>query len=99
MLADDILKQCVAGKTFRTNQAIEVRDSEGKPVIAHGKPKVQYVPHVRPMKVSDVLHSYETDVQFVVISNDGSKYRIEKTDVKVKGQKPEQNQNPNTPPA
>lgn len=78
MLADDILKQCVAGKTFRTNQTIEVRDSEGKPVMAHGKPKVQYVPHVRPMTEEDVLNSYETDSHYVVISNDGTKHRIEK---------------------
>lgn len=78
MLADDILKKCVAGKSFRTNQGIEVRDGEGKPVVVNGKPKMQYVPHVRPMTEEDVLNSYETDSHYVVISNDGTKHRVEK---------------------
>ncbi len=78
MLADDILKQCVAGKSFRTNQGIEVRDGEGKSVLVKGQPKLQYVPHMRPMTEDDVLNSYETETHYVVISNDGSKHRIEK---------------------
>jgi hypothetical protein len=78
MLADDLLKKCLAGKTFRTNQAIPVLGDDGKPVVVNGKAKVQYVPHVRPMTDEDVLNSYETDSHYVVISNDGTKHRIEK---------------------
>lgn len=101
MLSDEVLKKCLAGKSFRTNQAIEEQDSEGKPVMVNGKPKAKYVPHVRKMTPGDVLNSYETDEQYVVISKDGSKYRLEKgeDEKKGRGKKPEtDNPNPNSPP-
>lgn len=78
MLSDEILKSCLAGKTFRTNQAIEERGDDGQPVMMGDKPKMTYVPHVRPMTSDDVLNSYEAESQYVVISKDGTKHRIEK---------------------
>lgn len=60
------VKQAIAGLTFKTNQAIEDKETNKK----------SYVPRERPMREDDVL-SYKVDDDGVtIVSKDGSKHRV-----------------------
>ena len=73
------IAKAIDGLEFRTNKALPVLDdSTGKPVMEGGKPKLRYVPDSRAMKPSDVLSAYYADGALVLVSKDGSKYRIAK---------------------
>lgn len=70
------VKKAIEGKEFRHNQGIEVKNDEGKPVMHNGKPKLRYSPASRPMTMSDVLDHAIVGNELVVVSKDGTKYRL-----------------------
>lgn len=73
------IAKAMEGLQFRTNKEIPiVDDSTGKPVKENGKPKVRYVPDLRPMTKDDLLNACYDGNELVLVSKDGSKYRTGK---------------------
>lgn len=61
------VKEAIRDLKFKTNQAIEDRETKKK----------TYAPAVRPMTESDVLSWKYVGDQLVIVSKDGTKHRIE----------------------
>lgn len=69
------IEKAIAGLQFRTNKELPVLDDNGKPIKEGGKPKVRYVPDLRPMTAKDVLSAaYNSEGRLVIVAKDGSKY-------------------------
>lgn len=74
-----VIAKAIEGLTFRTNKSLPVvDDSTGKPIVENGKPKVRYVPDIRPMTKADVLSARYDGNELVLVAKDGSKHRIAK---------------------
>lgn len=69
--------KALAGLKFRTNKGIPDMDkTTGKPVMEDGKPKLRYVPDLRPMMMGDVLSAAMVGDELVIVTKDGSKHRV-----------------------
>ena len=60
------VKKVIEGLKFKTNQAIEDKETKKK----------SYVPHERPMTEDDVLSYAMKDGVVVIVSKDGTKHRV-----------------------